>query len=807
MSANEKAIDSQSKSQSKSREGQVVTIEDALQLAQSHHTNGNFIIADMTYRDILRTDPDHFPTVYFMAVLCFQRGQLKEALEYATKSIEVGTDNLNVWVNYGSILSANKKYEEALEAFEEAIAIEPEMYEAHTNKAYTLWLMNRFEESEEAALQAIMLEPDSVEGHINLGVALSSLGKYEEANETWEQAAALAPDNAKIYANWANSLREMYAYLPGKEKGEKAIALDPKNAEAFCNLGNIQRDLGEYEEAVQNYRQAIALKPSYVVAHLNLAMTLCDLYRYADALTAARSALSYDEDDARCHYVVSMALFGMHQIMEAYSHADKAVHFDKTNPLYKLNLAEIMIANDSFDEADIIIKDVIANYPKDLRTLLTVAEIKRGLDDVEGSLAALETAIGVDDVQPALFLRKAQVLKNANRLDEALQCVNQVLAAYPEHPTAYITKAEMLLTGNRREEAELAMDKAAEYSSDLPAYYVTLTAFRDIKKEDAEYQRLVHFYEESDSYGPEMKSSVAFALSQIHENYKEYDVAFDYLQKANDARLEARPDYQHDYKYFPTYIKDNFHEGIFDEYQGMGAQSDVPIFIVGMPRSGTTLTEQILSAHPDVFGAGELYELQNVVRTLGPLRPEKAQEIGESYVERVMALTHGTKPRFITDKMPGNYQRIGIIQCILPNAKIIHCRRSPLDTLLSCYKQNFATGHAWTYNLEHMAGQYRAYREVMDYWAQQLPDGRILHFDYEETVNDFETQARRLIDYVGLAWDDACLEPHKQKRAVLTASRDQVTKPIYKTSVDAWKRYEDGLQPLVERLKADGFVT
>jgi hypothetical protein len=220
-----------------------------------------------------------------------------------------------------------------------------------------------------------------------------------------------------------------------------------------------------------------------------------------------------------------------------------------------------------------------------------------------------------------------------------------------------------------------------------------------------------------------------------------------------------------------------------------------------MPRSGTTLTEQIISSHPDIYGAGELYTLAQVENEIGTLTPENAKEWGAKYVELVKEINEDSKTAIkITDKMPGNFIRIGQIVNALPNAKIIHCRRNPIDTCLSCYKQLFGRGHYWSYNLEEMAQHYEEYDDLMAHWRNVLPK-KFLEINYEDTVNDFENQARKLIDFVGMEWNDACLKPHKQKRSVLTASKGQVIKPIYKTSVHAWKRYEEQLQPLIKRLE------
>ncbi len=219
-----------------------------------------------------------------------------------------------------------------------------------------------------------------------------------------------------------------------------------------------------------------------------------------------------------------------------------------------------------------------------------------------------------------------------------------------------------------------------------------------------------------------------------------------------------------------------------------------------MPRSGTTLTEQIIASHPDVFGAGELMNISYLHQKHQTLTLENCATIGNTYVEETENIHAEAKSALrITDKMPGNFSKIGYILAAMPNAKIIHCQRNPVDTCLSCYKQLFARGQHWSYNLEEMAEYYGMYNNMMSFWRSVIPD-QILEIKYEDTVNDFENQARKLIDYADLEWNDDCLTPHKSKRSILTASKGQVRKPIYKTSVEAWRRYEDQLTPLKEAL-------
>ncbi|MHA1109282.1 MAG: sulfotransferase family protein, partial [Alphaproteobacteria bacterium] len=241
-----------------------------------------------------------------------------------------------------------------------------------------------------------------------------------------------------------------------------------------------------------------------------------------------------------------------------------------------------------------------------------------------------------------------------------------------------------------------------------------------------------------------------------------------------------------------------------------GSPSELPIVIVGMPRSGTSLTEQILASHSRVVGAGELGEIGQIIGWLGHAHnypkelPQNAlKEAATGYLKYIGKIGRGAAR--VTDKMPGNFMNVGLITRMFPKARVIHCRRNPLDNCLSCFAQNFrADGLGWSTDLVDLGHQYCQYRRIMAHWRDMLPAGRMLEIDYEDTVADLEGQARKLVDFCGLDWEDACLEFHKTERAVSTASREQVRNPIYTSSVGRWKRYGEGVSPLVESLAACG---
>ena len=245
--------------------------------------------------------------------------------------------------------------------------------------------------------------------------------------------------------------------------------------------------------------------------------------------------------------------------------------------------------------------------------------------------------------------------------------------------------------------------------------------------------------------------------------------------------------------------------------RGYGYPDPAPIFIVGLPRSGSTLIEQILASHSQVDGTRELHDLSHMIQAIDRHRPqglgypqallvygEALATIGQQYIASTRRV-RGNAP-FFTDKMPGNFASIGFISLILPNAKIINARRHPLDSCVSCYKQLFYRGQTFTYDLAELGGYYLQYQRMMDYWHEVLP-GKVLDVHYEQMVADQDNQTRRLLEYCGLLWEDGCRRFYETDRAVVTASSEQVRQPIYADSIESWRRFEKHLGPLIEALE------
>ena len=309
---------------------------------------------------------------------------------------------------------------------------------------------------------------------------------------------------------------------------------------------------------------------------------------------------------------------------------------------------------------------------------------------------------------------------------------------------------------------------------------------------------------------------IHFALGKALEDVGDYQRAFQHLLQGNALRRREITYDEADCQEMFRLIAELFDSELFDRFRGVGDPSPVPIFIVGMPRSGSTLVEQILASHPQVHAAGELTNLFRVVETVSDsagrpipfprcvsaLDADGFRRLGQAYLASLPLIAAG-KTR-ITDKMLGNFLDVGLIHLMLPNARIIHMMRDPVDTCVSCFSKRFSTGQAFSYDLAELGAFYRCYHELMAHWRSVLPAGALLDVSYEDVVDNLEEQARRLIDYCGLPWDDRCLSFHENRRHVTTASNVQVRRPLYRSSVARWRRYEAYLQPLLAELDRCG---
>ncbi len=778
---------------------QEVTLEDAYNIAMRNMHVGNYRVAELALRDILKSVPDHYESVFLLGMALYHTGDLNESLVHLKQATESDEVTAEWFSNYGVILNDLGRQDAAIEAFTRALKIEPKNAMVLWNKAYALWLAGRYKESEKEGRKAVKVAPDSPEAWLNLGAAVVKLGKLGEAAECWEKALELQPEFAFAWNNLGNVLRDMGKLKESEEKCLKALEIDPNYVEAMNNMGNVYLDQGKHKEAEEWYRKAVANKPDYAEAHNNLCVTLMYQSRYDEAVMHGRYATSFNPNYTDAYINLSDAQRNLGHVDDARKAIEQAVIQRPESAEVHMDLADVLLMQDKYGDAELELKKVEELKPDSPRIYIKLASVQERANKIEDALKTIDKAVLLNPEMPEVYIRKGQIYLMVQRVDEAEKNYMKAKELAPKHPSVYVALADLHLTLGNLKKSEKFIEKAKKLSRNLPSMYFTLTHLKKFKKGDEDFKKMLALEKNIEARGLEQASSLNFALFSAYEDVGGYKKAFEHLKKGNDYKRRLIPhDGEHQKMSYDS-IKKTYTTKFLKSLEGTGYKSKVPVFIVGMPRSGTTLTEQIISSHPEVYGAGELSILTTLEKELGPLNKDNCKEMGALYVKNIKKLDPTKKAKRITDKMPGNFASIGKIISILPNAKIIHCRRNPIDTCLSCYKQSFARGQYWSYNLEELAEHYKLYEDLMAYWREVLPD-RFLEIDYEETVGNFEEQAHKLIDFVGLPWHKACLSPHKQKRAVLTASKSQVIKPVYKTSVKAWKRYEKQLEPLIKGL-------
>ncbi len=404
------------------------------------------------------------------------------------------------------------------------------------------------------------------------------------------------------------------------------------------------------------------------------------------------------------------------------------------------------------------------------------------------------------------------ILREQGQLDQAVARYEQAVALRPDYATAHKNLGNALTQQGKFERALASYDQSLVLRPDYAEAHYHRTDLKTFRAGDPDLVALEAIAANPRGLAPAEMAYIHFALGKALEDLGDYPRAFEHWIKGNALkRREIHYDEAACERNFRL-IAERFDSRLFDRFPATGDPSPAPIFVLGMPRSGSTLVEQILASHPQIHAAGELTNLDRVANSvsdangrpilfphcLSGLDAGGFRRLGQAYLASLPTLPAG-KTRII-DKLPMNFAYVGLIRLILPNARIIHTLRDPVDTCVSCFSRLFASGQLYSYDLAELGRHYRWYHELMAHWRSVLPIGVMLDVSYEDVIDNLEGQARRLIDYCGLPWDDRCLSFHETSRPIATHSNVQVRQPLYRSSVARWRRYEACLQPLLAEL-------
>lgn len=638
--------------------------------------------------------------------------------------------------------------------------------------------VGNLEKAVEFLEQAIKSLPKVALFRCNIAEMYRMLGRLDEAISHGKRAVKLEPSNAVAHSNLGIAYYDHKEYDLAVTCQKRALKLDPNLVKALNNLGCIHGERGENEQAFEYFHKVLALEPGHLWARNNLGAVLVSLERPSEAIIELNAALQVNPGYADAYANLGGAFLLIEQLEQAETAYRKNLELRPGNVTGLMGLARTLKKQDRLSEAQVLVEQMLAAKPDMAEMHSLLGEIYLLRDCYAEAEPAFLKAIALKSGLVSAYLGLGQVQSELGQLDAACASFEQAMAIDP---------------GNI-----------------MP--HIFLARIRKLSRNDPSLRRMEAEMEKIDALIPTKALPLHFALGKTYDELQEYDKAFPHFVEGcrlKRAQLQYDAD---DFDKLCAHIMSFFSLENIDRLRGAGEPSDMPIFILGMPRSGSTLVETIIANHPMVYGAGELYDLINIARqplpdagpvvyplSLKDITRDDLTSMGTRYVDGVRG--RASSVPHITDKALSNFLMVGLIHLILPNAKIVHVKRNPLDTCLSGFTKLFnANAQQHSYDLREIGRYYAGYARLMEHWREVLPIGSFYELQYEALVTDKEEQIRRLIDYCGLEWDNACLESHKSSRSVKTASITQVRQPVYTSSIERWRHYEKYLQPLIDAL-------
>ncbi len=624
-------------------------------------------------------------------------------------------------------------------------------------------------------LKVVKQAPGSAVAWYNLGLSHQYLEEHARAAAAYSKVVKINPDFVDGWVNLGVSQKAMGYKDEAATAAERAIAIDPNHPRALNLLGTLAAERGEQDKARKYFASSLESYPDFDDARFNLANLLVEMGEQEAALETAGALFLANSENKAYRQLHAKALMGLRRFEEA-SEIVKALEerYPEDQSVMRLSLSFREVIRDYFGAIDVAEK-IIEKKADDASVWNSLGSAHFQLDSIGKAKNFYETAIRLDPSNAEYENNLGLAFSSLGSKAEAEQHYRHSLELNPRHAEAYRSIATM---------------KRFESTDDPDA-----RAIIELWNQGADDFTMI---------------KLSFALGKIYDDCGEYDKAFDTYARGNELKFkDSRIDLEQYFAHMKRFTT------VFDgpPVNTATAETEIkPIFILGMPRSGTTLVEQIVSRHPLVFGCGELPCIERAIGRIekrsGPQRvyPEDFWEVPassfnaealeyENWVRRL----HDIGTPFITDKMPFNFVHIWLIKAMFPEAPIVHCQRHPLDVITSNYFQLYGSDISFVYDLEALTTYYVRYFRLIQHWSCVF-GGAITHIRYEELIQDSDAETRKLIASIGLPWDDACLDPKRSDTAVRTASIWQVRQGIYTTSKERWRHYEKQLAPAIEML-------
>jgi|TARA_B110000211_G_C14083167_1_gene555507 tetratricopeptide (TPR) repeat protein len=626
-------------------------------------------------------------------------------------------------------------------------------------------------EAESLCRESVRNDPGDVNFRALLGTILAERNEWQEAEECLRHVIRVAPGHARAHEDLGTVLLNQGQHAAALPLLEKAAQLMPNNPSVFTKLGGALSALGRSEDAQKVLAKASALSPAQ--AKLEQASRLFAEGKFRASEQLAQEMIQENPMD------VNAALL----------------------------LARIAINAHCFEDAEQLLLKITDIAPRFVAAWHDLSSVLKELNRYEDAVVALEHAVTLDQNNPVTHYFLGAALAMAAQPQRAIESYEKAVVLDPALTGAHIGLGHVLKTVGDQEGGINAYRRAIELRPNFGETYYSLANLKTFQFNDVEIADMTHRLEDA-TLPRDCQVHFAFTLGKAFEDQKDFDQSFHYYGLANKTHRDSIAYDPVQTEIAHQKMKETFNVELFDQYSAnaAGCPQPDPIFILGLPRSGSTLLEQILASHSLIDGTSELPDISMIAQSItdkqsGRSFPLSVPDLsaaeltayGEQYLRQTQR--HRGQAPFFTDKMPNNFAYVGFIKAILPNAKIIDARRHPMDSCIGCFKQHFAKGQTFTYDLFELGEFYLEYEQLMAHWDDVLP-GQVLQVQYESVVADLETQVRRILDFCGLDFEDNCVNFHETKRAVRTASSEQVRQPIYQGSVATWKRFGPHLDAL-----------
>ncbi len=718
------------------------------------------------------------PATLAQALHLARQGNLRKAGALALLACQAQGNNPTAWLLLGQIQGNLGELDNAIDSFTTAIQLAPDTVNAHIGLANTLYAQGRLQEALATCEQADTLRPDTVDVLMLKGTLQGLLGHSASAMQDLQRVLKLAPRHAIAHHELGSLLQKDNQPEAARECYLKAIEFQPDHQSARNNLGTVCQILGQHEQAEEAYREVVRQQSDSALAWYNLGSVLRELEELTEAEYCLREAIRLNGRFIEAHNTLGLVIQAQKRADEAVTHFRSALDIKPDYLDAHINLGNLYISQLAKPQAARRCFEAVVAAEKDNpKAHYGLGNALRECGDNEGAVACYEQALAIDPSWTDAIAKIACIREQEGAHEQALSLLQPLLT---QNPDTKVVIAFATISRHVRREGE--------------AIALLETALEDSSRPQIELM------------------SLHFALAEIYDRVGQYGLAFKHFEAANKAK-------DIDFN-LPTYTR--LFESLMTAYSAerlplipqADPQERQPLFILGMPRSGTSLVEQILACHPDVQATGEQSTFHDLAvkldrepylgipypESIARFSNETLDDFARRYIDKLP--TEDADKPFFTDKMPQNFLHIGLIQQVFPNARIIHCVRDARDTCLSCYFNDFQGAHSYAYDLVTLGQYYRLYQKIMEHW-QSVPGLPFHTLAYEQLVSNQEIETRRLLGFCGLDWDAHCLEFHNSGRYVETVSYNQVRQPMYRSSLSRWKRYEQHIGPLLSALGPD----